>query len=183
MNVRRDQILSWRAYEPLRTALRRDVMVQKARRRIHVGDALTFLFENVETMRDQIQEMVRLEQLTDEGDITHELDTYNAVLGHTGELAATLLVELTDAAERADKLARWTALPDHIYLLLDDGTRVRARYDEAQTSDERLSSVQYLKFTTGGRVPVAVGVDLTDLTVEQALSDDQRAALATDLHA
>ena len=181
MIVRRDQILDWREYEPVREAVRRGVRQQKARRRVHVGDTLTFLFENSETMRDQIQEMVRLEQLTDEPDIRHELDTYNAILGRRGELAATLLVELPDPAVRAEKLSRWTALPHHLYVVLENGSRVRATFDAAQLSDERLSSVQYLKFDTDGRVPVAVGCDLDELTVEQPLSADQRAALAEDV--
>ena len=183
MNVTREQILDWRAYEPVRAEVRRRVMSEKARRRVHAGDVLTFLFENAETMRDQIQEMVRLERLTDEADIAHELETYNAVLGGPGELAATLLVEIPDAAERAVKLARWTALPEHVYVRLDDGTKVRARYDAAQVSAERLSSVQYLIFATHGRVPIAVGCDLPELTVEQPLDEDQRAALAEDLRA
>jgi len=181
VTVRRDQILDWQQYEARRGELRREVLEHKRRRRVHLGDVLTFLFENEVTMRDQIQEMVRLEQLEQEADIADELDTYNAILGGPGELAATLLIELPDPDLRARKLAEWIDLPRHVYVELDDGTRVPATFDEAQMSDERLSSVQYIKFDTGGRVPAAVGTDLPELTVRVALSDEVRAALREDL--
>ncbi len=181
MRVGREEILPTAEYKPIRGPRRRWVRLVKGRRRVHLGDSLTFLFENRDTMRDQIQEMVRIEQLTDEADIRHELDTYNALLGGPGELAATLLIELPDKAERDEKLARWTDLPDRLYVRLLDGSRVRARYDAAQASDERVSSVQYLKFDTGGRVPVAVGTDHPELTAEVVLTEDQRDALYEDL--
>jgi hypothetical protein len=42
--------------------------------------------------------------------------------------------------------------------------------------------VQYLKFPTGGQVPVACGVDYVgELTGETALTPEQQAALASDL--
>ncbi len=47
----------------------------------------------------------------------------------------------------------------------------------------RLSSVQYLRFPVGDRVPLAVGVDLPGLEGETALTEAQRAALADDLRA
>jgi hypothetical protein len=38
-----------------------------------------------------------------------------------------------------------------------------------------------MKFNTGGKVPVAAGVDLPGLQVESALTEQQRAALIEDL--
>ena len=46
-------------------------------RRIHVGPYLTFLFENRETIRYQIQEMLLAERIVKEADIVHEIETYN----------------------------------------------------------------------------------------------------------
>jgi hypothetical protein len=56
-------------------------------------------------------------------------------------------------------------------------------FDERQVGDTRVSSVQYLRFPVGGRVPVAIGSDLDDpdVGVEAALTPAQRAALAADL--
>jgi hypothetical protein len=72
-------------------------------------------------------------------------------------------------------------LPERLYLLLDDGERAYARFDERQVGDDRLSSVQYLRFPVGDRFPVAIGVDHDKLKGEARLSDAQAAALKADL--
>ena len=41
--------------------------------------------------------------------------------------------------------------------------------------------MQFLKFKTGGRVPVAAGVALPELKLEVHLSEEQQAALRADL--
>ena len=179
--VARSAIVDYVTYEDVRNEMRERVLAAKALRRVHVGEHLTFLFENALTVQYQVREMMRVERLVREADIVHELDTYNMLLGGDGELGATLLIEIDDQALRAVKLREWLALPRHVYATLEDGTRARAIFDPAQVGEERLSSVQYLKFPVGGQVPVALGVDLPDLRQETQLSKEQRAALAEDL--
>jgi hypothetical protein len=181
--VERSEIVDYQTYEDGRDAFRAEVLATKAPRRIHVGEHLTFLFENATTVRYQVQEMMRAEQIVREADIQHELATYNELLGGPGELGCTLLIELEDEAQRSEKLAAWRDLPRHLYALLDDGERVGASFDERQVGERRLSSVQYLKFRVNGRAPVALGVDHPALKVETRLDDAQRAALAADLAA
>jgi len=181
--VPRTAILDYVTYEDVRPEMRARVLAAKAARRVHLGDHLTVLFENTLTVQYQIQEMVRAERLVREADIVHEVETYNALLGADGELGATLLIEIDDPALRAVKLREWLPLPGHVYVTLDDGTRVPARFDPAQIGEDRLSSVQYLKFPVGGRVPRALGVDLPGLALDTPLSPEQRAALAEDLGA
>jgi len=179
--VRRDEVVDFQTYTERRESVRQSAQAAKGVRRVHVGEHLTFLFENAETMRYQVQEMMRVERIVREADIQHEIDTYNELLGDSGELGCTLLVEIEDAAERDVKLQRWLDLPEHLYAKLEDGTQVRATIDERQRSRGRLSSVQYLKFRTVGRVPVALGTDHPDLNIETVLSPETRAALRADL--
>jgi len=148
-----------------------------------VGPHLTFLFENHDTIRYQVLEMVRAEQMVKDADIRHEIETYNELLGATGELAATLLVELDDPALRAEKLAKWLALPKHLYAQRVDGKKAYARFDAQQVGETRVSSVQYLKFDVGGEAPLAIGCDHPDpeLRHEAELTAEQRAALQHDL--
>jgi hypothetical protein len=47
--------------------------------------------------------------------------------------------------------------------------------------EDRLSSVQYLRFDVKGRQPVAVGCDLPGFLAETALDGEQREALRLDL--
>ena len=181
--VARDEILDYVTYEEQRDAVRDAAMLTKAARRVHVGPHLTFLFENHDTIRYQVLEMVRTERMVKDADIRHEIETYNELLGGKGELGATLLVELDDPVLRAEKLSQWLALPKHLYAKRADGKKAYARYDERQVGDTRVSSVQYLKFEVGSAAPVAIGCDHPDpeLRHETELTAEQRAALQRDL--
>lgn len=179
--VEREEIIDYVTYEEQRNALRAEAMASKAVRRVHIGEYLTLLFENHLTVRYQIQEMVRTERIVKEADIRHEIETYNELLGGEGELGCTLLIEIEDPAVRDVKLRKWWRLPEKIYLLLEDGTRVWATFDDRQRGDDRVSSVQYLKFNTGGSVPVAAGVDLPESQEETRLTQERREALREDI--
>lgn len=181
--VERSELLDWQTYRDGREKSRPLALAVKEARRIEVASVLTFLFENRDTVRYQVQEMMMTERIAREADIQRELQTYNELLGGPGELGATLLIGIEDVAERDRKLRAWLALPRHLYAKLPDGTRVRPRYDERQVGDERLSSVHYLHFDVKGQAPVALGADLPELTAETVLSDAQRKALEDDLRA
>jgi ASC-1-like (ASCH) protein len=179
--VRREEILDYVTCGEKRNEILEAVLREKKARRIHIGDHLTCLFENHATVLYQIQEMVRVEQLVREADIAHEIETYNELLPGDGALSATLLIEIDDAERRQELLRRWKTLPQHVYVRLEDGQKIYARFDPRQVGEDRLSSVQYLSFDTAGRVPVAVGADHEDLSVETRLEDDQKKALQADL--
>ncbi len=151
--VERSEIVDYVTYEERRDGVRDSAMRAKDARRVHVGPHLTFLFENHETILYQVQEMTRAERMVKEADITHEIETYNELLGGPGEVGCTLLVELDDPAARAEKLTRWLDLPKHLYAKRADGTKAYARYDERQVGDTRVSSVQYLTFEVGSPGP------------------------------
>jgi hypothetical protein len=180
--VERGEIVDYETYRETRELTRKVIIGEiKPPRRVDVGDYLTFVFENADTVRYQIQEMMLAEKIVKEADILHEIETYKALLADDGELGCTLLVGVQDAAERARRLREWRDLPAHVYVRCADGTRVRARYDRAQIDGEKISAVQYLQFPLGGRRPVAVGCDLPALTTEATLSAEQQAALTADL--
>jgi hypothetical protein len=179
--VTREEILDLTAYEKARPEIRARAMAAKEPRRVHLGDALTFLFENRDTAHYQIQEMIRAERMVKEGDILHELETYNEMLGGPGELGAVLLIEFSDPELRDRRLREWMGLPQRLYVKTASGRRVGATFDPRQVGEDRLSSVQYLKFDTRGEVPVAVGADHPALTLEAPLGPAQQAALRTDL--
>ena len=179
--VHRSEILPLGEYEAVRPHFRARVVEEKKTRRVFVGEHVTAVFENHDSVLFQVQEMLRTERITAEAGVQHEIDTYNELLGGEGELGCTLLIEIDDAAERAVKLRNWYGVPEHLYLRVADGTRVRPRVDERQRDDERISSVHYLRFDVHGQVPVAAGCDLPALTLETPLDPAQRHALAEDL--
>jgi len=181
--VERSEIVDFETYGETRAAFRAEIMAEKAPRRIHVGDYLTFLFETTNTVRYQIQEIMRAERIVKEADIVHEIETYNTLIAGPGELVCTLLIEIDSKDDRDRLLRQWVDLPRHLFMLLDDGRRVTPVFDAAQISDEKLSAVQYLRFEVGKSRPVALGSNLPDLTVQTELSDEQKGALAADLSA
>jgi len=75
--VRREELLDWMTWSDRRPQVLPAILAAKSVRRVHLGDELTLLFENADTVRYQIQEMMRVERLVRESDIQHELETYN----------------------------------------------------------------------------------------------------------
>ncbi len=179
--VRREELYDWVTWSERRPEILPAILATKAARRVHLGPQLTLLFENADTVRYQIQEMMRVERIVRESDIQHELETYNELLGGPGELGATLLIEIDDPREREQRLPRWLGLPQRIYLALPGGKRAFAQVDPRQLGETRVSAVQYLRFDTGGALPLALGTDFPELAQEIPLTEEQRTALAEDL--
>jgi hypothetical protein len=88
-------ILDLRAYERVREGYRTAVIARKRLRRVALGPIMTLVFECVDTMRFQVQEMARVEKILSDEAIQVELDIYNRLLPQVGELSATLFIELT----------------------------------------------------------------------------------------
>ena len=190
-----DDIADLRAYERERQSFRQEVIALKKRRRIHVGDFVTFLFENRTTIRFQIQEMARAEKiLTDEG-IQTELDIYNPLIPEPGHLAATMFIELTSDEQLREWLPKLVGIERHVALRIGDGPgplEVRCTVDpdhEKQlTREEITASVHYVHFALDAAAvdafaagPVRLVVDHPNLLAETVLTDDNRTELLADL--
>lgn len=178
--VERNEILDFVTYGETRKELRGKALEEKNKRRVHLGENLTFLFENTDTIRYQVQEMVRIERLVKEDAISHEIKTYNELLGTSGELGCTLLVEYEVQAERDVQLKVLKDLPQHLYLLMENGEKTSALYDERQIGDDKLSSVQFLKFKCPSP-PIGIGSTHPDLLLEDEIPMHQRDVLKHDL--
>jgi hypothetical protein len=134
-------------YELERPAFRDYIIALKERRRVSLGNHLTFLFENRDTVRYQIQEMMRIERLVKPADVQHEVDTFNELLPGRNELSATLLVEYPTASERDVKLRQLLGLEKHIWLRVAGLEPVAGQFDTRQIATDRISSVQFVRFS------------------------------------
>ena len=85
-------------YEKVRERMRADVIALKQRRRVPLGENLTLLFENRETVIYQVQEMARTERIVDDAKLQEEIDAYEPLLPEQGELSATLFIEIPGIA-------------------------------------------------------------------------------------
>lgn len=176
-------------YEPARAESIRANIERKKRRRVHIGPQVTLVFENRATMISQIEEMCRVEGLTDDDKIQGEIDVYNAVLPDDGQLAATLFIEVSSETALQRTLDRLVGLQEHVWIVVG-GHRVRATFDPEQFRADKLAAVQYLKFPLGAdeqaalRAPgtaLALAIDHPNYRHEAHLDEAQRAELAGDL--
>src|SRR5262249_22259554 len=92
-------VLNLYQYEKIREVIRREVIEAKRRRRVSVGDRLSFVFENRQTVLFQIQEMVRAERIVADDRVQDEIDVYNGLIPEPGELSATMMIEIEDKAQ------------------------------------------------------------------------------------
>lgn len=182
-------ILSLPEYSKIRSEFRERAIKIKNLRRIHLGPYLTFLFENKDTMHYQVQEMLRAEHITKEEAIEHEVITYNELVPEKHQLTATLLVEFEDPVIRAVKLKELVGLENHLYLTIGDDDQVLASFDERQLTEDKLSSVQYIKFNVGEELTRAIlggaqiGVKSTHgaCSYHEIFSQEQRNSVVEDL--
>ncbi len=149
-------IADLRAYERERETFRANVIALKKRRRLHVGEFQTLVFENRDTIRFQIQEMARAERiLTDEG-IETELRIYNPLISRPGKLSATLFLELTTDAMLREWLPKLVGIEQSYELRIGAGEQaelipchVDAAHEAQLTREEMTASVHYLWFPVG----------------------------------
>jgi hypothetical protein len=143
----REDILPPARYAAIRNNQRKRITEIKRHRRLEVGPFATFYFENYETMRHQVQEMLHIEQ-GGAAQIEDELAAYNPLVPQGNELVATVMFEIDDPARRASVLARLGGIEDHVFLEIA-GQRIRGEPDPTRenTSPEgKASSVQFLRF-------------------------------------
>jgi hypothetical protein len=160
-------LLSTADYERQREQFRSQVIALKQRRRISVGPLITLIFENRETLRFQTQEMIRVEQILDPHKVQEELDVYNALMPGSGELSATLLIELTEQ----ERMKEWL----DVFMGLDHGETVAIRagteqafglFEGGHSHETKISAVHFVRF----RPTASMTAAFADLHVPVALT-------------
>lgn len=111
-----DDILGFVAYETVRDNFRKDIIEKKKRRRLAVGDKVSLVFENRDTVVFQIQEMLRAERITDLDKIREEIAVYNELIPNPGELSATLFLEIEDQSHMRDDLLKFLGIDECLSL-------------------------------------------------------------------
>ena len=185
-----DDIVDLRAYERERAEFRASIIELKKARRIALGELMTVVFENTDTMRFQIQEMARAEKMLRDEQIAHEVETYNELLPDAGQVAATLFVEITDPDRLREWLPKLVGLQDHVAIEAGGVASPASEIDEERLTreDEITTTVHYLRFTFTPEQhaafadgPVVLRIDHPAYQAAVELGPETRASLATDL--
>jgi len=186
----RDDFLPPAEYQPVRRERRRRLSEVKRQRQVEIGPIAIMHFENLETVRHQIQEMLYIEKGGD-AQLKEELEAYGPLIPQGTELVATVMFEIDDPVRRGVELMRIGGIENHAYMDVD-GQRVRSEPDptrENTSAEGKASAVQFLKFTfaldlisrfkTPG-AQIFVGFDHPNYAHMIALPDSARSALAED---
>ena len=142
-----EELISFDEYDRQRESFRANIIALKQRRRISLGPVITLVFENRDTLKFQIQEMLRAERILDPVKVQDELDVYNALLPKQNELSATLLIEITDEAKVKEKLDQFMGL-DHgeKVAIVADGEEAFGEFEGGRSHETKISAVHFVRF-------------------------------------
>ena len=140
-----EDIVGNAAYERAREKSRQRIIELKRHRRVSVGDKVSLVFENRDTVIFQIQEMMRAEKISDLDKIREEIAVYNELIPAPGELSATLFLEIEDQTHLREELLKFLGIDEAVYLKVGSHS-IHARFEEGRSKEDKISAVQYVKF-------------------------------------
>jgi hypothetical protein len=152
--IQRAEILSLGEYEMIRARFRTRVIDEKRARRVPLGDHLSAVFENRDSVLLQIQEMLRTERITSEPAILHELETYGELVPGENQLSLTLFVEESDKETRERLLVELAGIEDTVGVEVDGEIFPATGKLPDGFVEGRTTAVHYLKATL---LPEAAG--------------------------
>lgn len=132
-------------YQARREEVRKRIIALKKIRRARLGPRVSLVFENRDTMWFQVQEMCRIEHITDPALVQQEIDVYNDLLPEGLAIGATLLIELVQTDDMPKVLRELSGLEETIWLRFG-AHRVHAQAEPGRSTEEKTSSVHYLTF-------------------------------------
>ncbi|HBQ95541.1 MAG: DUF3501 family protein [Firmicutes bacterium] len=175
-------------YVKTRDPFRRRVIDVKKIRRVDVGPRVSVVFENRDTMKFQVQEMCRIEHITQPELIQQELDVYNDLLPVGHAIGATLLIALNTGDNMPEILRQLSGVEEHVYLE-GQNLRIHAQAEAGRSTEEKTSSVHYLTFGfTHDQVQelaespeIALAIHHPQYEYQVKLSQPTKASLLADL--
>jgi len=191
-NLSRADLWSLEEYAEVRPTFRSEVLAHKKTRQVALGDHARLYFEDLLTIKYQIQEMLRIEKVFEADGIMEELEAYNPLIPDGHNWKATFMIEYADPAERARRLAEMIGIEDKVWLQVDGCDRVYPIADEdlERENETKTSSVHFLRFELDPTMIAAVhsgaaisaGIDHPAYTIDGVVLEPAvRDSLANDL--
>jgi len=142
------KLMTLEAYAKARDTIRADVMAHKKDRNIALGDHVTLIFEDEQTIRYQVQEMLRAEKVFEEAGIQDEIDAYNPLIPDGSNWKATMMIEYEDVEERRHMLTQLLGIEDRVWVQVAGFERIYAIADEdlERATEQKTSAVHFLRF-------------------------------------
>ena len=186
-----ESLLALEVYARERDAFRSRAIAHKKLRTVHAGEHVTLLFEDEQTIRYLVQELLRIERIFEDEAIRGELRVYNPLIPDGGNWKATMLIEYPDEAERRLRLGELKGIEGRTWVQVEGSARVFAIADEdlKRESEEKTAAVHFLRFELDGGMRQAlqqgagltIGVDHPKYRASVAVSREARDSLVGDL--
>jgi hypothetical protein len=193
MSITRASLLTLEAYSKIRNTSKAEAIAHRRLRSVHLGEHMTLQFEDEQTIRRQIQEMLHIEKIFDDEGIQSEIDAYAPLVPDGSNWKATMLIEYPDAHERKRELARLIGVEDRMFVEVEGHARVYAIADEdlERENDEKTSSVHFVRFqfspaqreAVRAGAQVKLGCDHTNYPAHVQIAPETLSSLAGDLRA
>ena len=179
-------------YARVRDKFRKEMIEHKKSRMVSLGENLTLHFEDAQTIKYQVQEILRIEKTFEEEGIVDELEAYNPLIPDGTNFKCTMMIEFSDEAIRREKLKSLKGIEDKVWVRVEGRDKVWAIADEdlARENDEKTSAVHFLRFELDEDmikslhygVGMSIGVDHAQYSVSiDPVSIDLRNNLVKDL--
>lgn len=190
--ITRDSLMTLEAYSKTRKSARLQAIEHRRLRTVSLEDHINVQFEDEQTIRRQIQEMLHIEKIFDENGIQGEIDVYAPLIPDGSNWKATMLIEYPDVHERKRQLARLIGVEDSMFVEVEGHARIYAVADEDldRENEEKTSSVHFLRFELPAAAREAVragasvklGCDHTNYRAHVSIAPETLASLAGDLN-
>ena len=190
-DITRDNLLTLEAYSKIRKTSRAGAIAHRKLRSVQLGEHITLQFEDEQTIRRQIQEMLHIEKIFDEEGIQSEIEAYGPLVPDGTNWKATMLIEYPDPHERKRELARLIGVEDRMFVEVEGQPRIYAIADEDldRENDEKTSSVHFVRFefpkvareAVRAGASVKLGCDHTHYPAHVTIAAQTLASLAGDL--
>ena len=188
----REDLYSLEKYAEKRPEFRSRVIGHKKNRKVPIGPHATLYFEDRQTVKYQIQEMLRIERIFEANGIQEELDVYNPLIPDGTNWKATFMIEYEDPEVRKQALAKMIGIERSIQIHVDgyDPVTPIANEDLERETEEKTSSVHFLRFELTPEIisavkegaPISITIDHPAYRYKtDTLPEATRASLAGDL--
>lgn len=142
--ITQEEILPPNIYETKREEITRNIIAEKRKRRV-VTKTFSFLFESRNTVINQINEMVFIENVYDETEISRLLRVYSEQLPTDTELSVSMFIEFEDEKQMVREIPKLAGVENSIFITFD-GMEIKGTPEEGRSTEVLESTLQYLKF-------------------------------------
>ena len=184
-------LLSLEEYDSNRETIKTEVIESKKHRSINIGNNIVLLFESFETIKYQVQEMLRIEKIFKKEEIEEEIGAYQALIPDGNNFKATMLIMYPDVEERRKMLEKLNGIENKMWLRINQSSKIYAMADEDldRANDEKTSAVHFLRFQLNSEEVdlfknsdnIQFGVDHDEYSTSVRVTKDTYKSLLKDL--